>query len=73
MQISTFKLSYFELDSGFFMQNIVLKCTSNTIIHPKLFMKLESTGELEKFKKFISHSKYQDMNQFFGFNFFVDL
>jgi hypothetical protein len=60
-------------NSGFFMQNIVLKCTSNTIIHPKLFMKLESTGELEKFKKFISHSKYQDMNQFFGFNFFVDL
>lgn len=59
--------------TGFFMQNIVLKCTSNTIIHPKLFEKLESNGEFKKFNEFISSSQYLDMNQFFGFNFIVDL
>ena len=60
-------------NSSFFMQNIVLKCTSNTIIHPKLFKKLESTGEFNKFKEFISTSQSLDMNQVFGFNFIVDL
>lgn len=56
-----------------FKQNIVLKCTSNTIIHPKLFEKLESTGELEKFYEFISSSGYEDYAEYLGFNFFVEL
>ena len=55
------------------MQNIVLKCTSNTIIHPMLFNKLKSNGELEKFYEFLSLFQCQDFSKNFGFNFFVEL
>lgn len=60
-------------DNENFMQNIVLKCTSNTIIHPMLFNKLESNGELEKFYEFLSSSQYQNFDEYLGFNFFVEL
>lgn len=56
--------------SGFFMQNIVLKCTSNTILHPKLYNKLYSTGEIKNLYNFISSNKDLDFNDNFGFNFF---
>lgn len=53
-----------------FMQNIVLKGTSNTILHPKLYNKLYSTGKIENLYNFISHSGPLDFNQYFGFNLF---
>ena len=52
------------------MQNIVLKCTSNTILHPKLYNKLYSTGEIKNLYNFISSNKDLDFNDNFGFNFF---
>lgn len=56
--------------SGFFIQNIVLKCTSNTILHPKLYNKLCSTGGIKHLYNFISSYKYLDFSDNFGFNFF---
>lgn len=56
--------------SEFFIQNIVLKCTSNTILHPKLYNKLCSTDEIKNLYNFISSYKPLDFNDNFGFNFF---
>lgn len=64
------QLVEYSKHSGFFMQNIVLKCTSNTILHPKLYNKLCSTGEIKNLYNFISSYKYLDFNDNFGFNFF---
>lgn len=57
-------------DNEFFMQNIVLKCTSNTILHPKLYNKLYTTGEIKKLHDFISCYDCLDFSQYLGFNLF---
>ena len=64
------QLVEYSKHSEFFIQNIVLKCTSNTILHPKLYNKLCSTGEIYNLNKFISSDKYLDFENYFGFNFF---
>lgn len=57
-------------NSGLFIQNIVLKSTSNTILHPKLYNKLCSTGEIKNLYNFISYDTALNFNDYFGFNFF---
>ena len=56
--------------SEFFIQNIVMKCTSNTIIHPNLYKKLCSNHEIKNLYNFISSFENQDFAQDFGFNLF---
>lgn len=64
------RLVEFSKNSGLFIQNIVLKSTSNTILHPKLYNKLCSTGEIKNLYNFISYDKPLNYNDYFGFNFF---
>lgn len=64
------QLVKYSKNSGLFIQNIVLKSTSNTILHPKLYNKLCSTGEIKNLYNFISYDKDLDFNNNFGFNFF---
>ena len=64
------RLVEYSKNSGLFIQNIVLKSTSNTILHPKLYNKLCSTGEIKNLYNFISYDKALDFNDYFGFNFF---
>ncbi|WP_311141559.1 hypothetical protein [Lancefieldella rimae] len=64
------QLVEYSKNSEFFRQNIVLKCTSNTILHPKLYKKLCSTGEIKNLYNFISSYECLDFNNNFGFNFF---
>lgn len=63
-------LVFWSEDNEFFMQNIVLKGTSNTILHPKLYKKLHSTGQLKNLYNFISYYRPLDFDQYFGFNLF---
>lgn len=63
-------LVFLSEDNEFFMQNIVLKSTSNTILHPKLYNKLHSTGQIEDLYKFISYYGDIDFEQYQGFDLF---
>ena len=64
------QLVEYSKQSGFFIQNIVLKSTSNTILHPKLYNKLCSTGEIKNLYNFMSSYQCLDFNDNFGFDFF---
>ena len=57
-------------DNEFFMQNIVLKSTSNTILHPKLYNKLCSSGEIKNLYNYISYYGVIDFSEYSGFNLF---
>lgn len=71
--------SYYE---KLFMQNIVLKSTCNTVIHPNLFEKLEKiklitldeeqkiSSELKMLLEFIDKYESIDFLRYWGFNFF---
>ena len=63
-------LVFYSEDNELFKQNIVLKSTSNTILHPKLYNKLHSTGQIEALYDFISYYGKIDFAQYHGFDLF---
>lgn len=53
-----------------FIQNIVLKSTCNTVIHPSLFKELNKSSELKRLLEFMGNKEWLDFSIYKGFNFF---
>ena len=57
-------------ENDLFKQNIVLKSTTNTIIHPELFQYIKANQQLEKLINFISYTGLIYFDKYQGFNLF---
>lgn len=53
-----------------FIQNIVLKSTCNTVIHPNLFKELNKSSELKRLLEFMGNKEWLDFSVYKGFDFF---
>ena len=50
------------------IQNLAIKWSTNTMLSPKLYKHLESTGELSQLQNFISSTEELDFNDYQNFN-----
>ena len=53
-----------------FIQNIVLKSTCNTVIHPNILKELNKSSELKRLLEFMENKEWLDFSVYKGFDFF---